>query len=283
MDWKNFYKCKNLYDSQWGILLLFATSIIHSCSSNTYNLDGGNLTRSEVGIISRKISETVEINYPLVKHKRLTQYIDSLGQALVARNSQMPPLAYEFRVLKTSEAFSFTLPGGITYISLGMIRQVDLEAQLASVIAHELAHQFLNHPLIVWRKRVNESRGEKTKLEFNGPWQISYIGPDGFLKLSEAMDEEADRLAPILMYRGKFDPRAYLSHLQLLASKASSQPKIFAQYQMLHSSFEKRIKWSKIAISKLPPLKDPTLNSESFTSIKATLKELENRSPVQKK
>ena len=239
--------------------------------------DGGDLTRSEVEYLSEKMVAAVEVEYPLLKHKMVNRYLNSLGQSLVANNPAMPPLPYEFRVVKSNDVFAFSLPGGIIYISLGALRAMELEGQLAAALAHELAHQQLNHPLISWRRKVNSNRGQKYLLDFGSDWRKSFLGEDGALYFPKGMEQEADQLAPVILYRAKFDPRLYSSYLQILRKLDVSHHSAVENLMGLHPPIEKRLNWAKDVLARLPPLKDAGISSASFLQIRAILDAAEKK------
>lgn len=250
---------------------------VYSCSSQSLDRDGGDLTRGEVEFLSSRISTAIENEYPLLKHKLVNRYVTSLGQAIISRNPDMPPLPYEFRVLKSNEIFVFSLPGGIIYVSLGMLRAMDLEGQFAAALAHELAHQQLNHPLVHWRKKVNANRGGKFLLSFENEFKEDFLGENGVLHLEKGMEEEADKLAAVLLYRAEFDPRLYVSYLQALKKLDQTERPRVGALLSLHPPLADRIEWAKSALLKLPPLKDASVSSQSFQQIKLILKDAEKK------
>ncbi len=253
-------------------ILLCVTALV-SCSGSNFDQEGGDLKRSEVEFISSRMREAIEREFPLLKHKLVTRYVDALGQAMVSRNRDMPPLPYEFRVLRANSVLAFSLPGGIIYVSLGLLRAVELEGQLAAAISHELAHQQLNHPLIIWRRKVNANRGQHYLLDFSGDWKDNFLGGRGALFLDKAMEEEADGLGPLILYKAGFDPRLYLSYLQLLRKLELDDVEKVAGLLSLHPSLQERQHWAREGIMKLPPRKDPNISSPTFQQIKAILKE----------
>ena len=257
-------------------LLLFSF-ILAACSGKAIEHDGGDLTRAEVESLSRGMQQSIEKAYPLLRHKVVNRYVDNLGQSLVSHNPEMPPLPYEFRVLKSNDIGVFSLPGGIVYLTLGTLRACEVEGELAGALAHELAHQQLNHPLLVWRKRVNSSRAKKISFDFEGNFQGVFLGPNGALTYPEGMEQEADQLAPIVLYRAKFDPRAYAGYLEILKKINTLEPQRSAIITLSHPLISKRIDWVKEELAKIPPLKDPTLSTQSFEEIKQMLKTAELR------
>ncbi len=266
----------------WGNMRLLrialAAFLLASCSSQNFDQDGGDLKRAEVDVISSRMRDAIEREYPILKHKLVTRYVDTLGQSIVSRSREMPPLPYEFRVLKTNEILAFSLPGGIVYVSLGLVRAVELEGQLAAAIAHELAHQQLNHPLIVWRRKVNSSRGQRYILDFSGDWKEIFLGERGALFLDKGMEEEADKLGLVMLYKAGFDPRLYTSYLQVLRKTELADTADVAALLSLHPPLLQRMKWSKDGLAKLPPRKEANLSSATFQQIKSILKEAAKKS-----
>jgi predicted Zn-dependent protease len=227
--------------------------------------------------LAGRLGARVEEEFPPLKHQLVNRYVNTLGQSIVSRNPDMPPLPYEFKVLRSNEIFVFSLPGGVVYISLGAIRAAELEGHLAAALAHELAHQQLNHPLQVWRRKVNGNRVQRNLLDFTGSWRNNFLGEGGAIFLPAGMEEEADRLAPVILYRAKFDPRLYSSYLQILKNAEAARGKSVAMMASLHPPIAARIAWTKDALVKIPPLRDASLSSQTFKQIKSILQEAAKR------
>jgi beta-barrel assembly-enhancing protease len=85
--------------------------------------------------IDRELSQSVRIS----SNAQLTNYIDRIGQQL-ARTSARPGIRYTFKVVDDNNINAFATMGGYVYINTGTIRAADNEAQLASVIGHEIGH-----------------------------------------------------------------------------------------------------------------------------------------------
>lgn len=264
------------------LCITLIAAALAACSGASLDQDGGDLKRAEVEYISSRMRDATEQEFPLLKHKLVTRYIDALGQSIVSHHRDMPPLAYEFRVLRSNELLAFSLPGGIVYVSLGLLRAVEFEGQLAAAISHELAHQQLNHPLIAWRRKVNARRGQRYTLEFTADWKSSFLGEHGALFLERKMEEEADNLAPLLLYKAGFDPRLYTSYLQLLRKLELTDTPQVAAILSVHPRLTDRMKWAAEGIAKLPPRKDTNLSSPTFQQIKAILKETSKKPGTQK-
>lgn len=76
----------------------------------------------------------------------LLRYITLVGQA-VADVSSRPDIDYHFAILNTEHPNAFATPGGYVFVSIGLLRMIENEAQLAGVLAHEVAHISQKHAL----------------------------------------------------------------------------------------------------------------------------------------
>ncbi|MFM7578978.1 MAG: M48 family metalloprotease, partial [Microcystaceae cyanobacterium] len=79
-----------------------------------------------------------------VRNRPLNEYINEIGQHL-AQNSDRPDLPYTFQVVNDRAINAFATMGGFVYINTGTILAADNEAELASVIAHEIGHITARH------------------------------------------------------------------------------------------------------------------------------------------
>jgi beta-barrel assembly-enhancing protease len=87
------------------------------------------------------------------RNRELTRYIDGIGQRL-ARKSDRPNLDYTFQVVDDSAINAFATMGGYVYIHTGTIAAADNEAQLASVISHEIGHIAGRHSIKQMRQSL---------------------------------------------------------------------------------------------------------------------------------
>jgi predicted Zn-dependent protease len=87
------------------------------------------------------------------------------------------------------------------------------------------------------------------------------------------MEQEADELAPVILYRAHVEPRMYVSYLQLLKKLEQTDLASVAGIVSVHPPINDRLAWVKTAITKLPPLKDPDASSAAFLQVKTLLRE----------
>lgn len=102
------------------------------------------LSDEEEYYVGRAVAARILSTYPLLENRRLTEYINSVGET-VALHSDRPVTygGYHFALLNSGEINAFSCPGGIIFITKGTINAVRNEDELAAVLAHEVAH--INH------------------------------------------------------------------------------------------------------------------------------------------
>ena len=74
-----------------------------------------------------------------IDNESLQDYIDSVGQRIAAV-SHKPGLEYHFVAVRHKSVNAIALPGGYIFITKGMLEKLETEAQLVSILAHEMAH-----------------------------------------------------------------------------------------------------------------------------------------------
>ncbi|HEY9694058.1 MAG TPA: M48 family metallopeptidase [Oculatellaceae cyanobacterium] len=96
-------------------------------------------TRQEIQLGQQINQQIVNNDVRLYGNRQLNQYINQLGQRL-AKNSDRPDIPYTFQVVDDPAINAFATMGGFVYVNTGTIAAAANEAELASVIAHEIAH-----------------------------------------------------------------------------------------------------------------------------------------------
>ena len=89
--------------------------------------------------LGRRAQQQVRQQVPELRDRTVSAYVESLGRRIAAR-ADGPRYPYSFDVANLREVNAFALPGGPIWINRGTIDAAQTEAQLAGVIAHEVAH-----------------------------------------------------------------------------------------------------------------------------------------------
>lgn len=84
--------------------------------------------------------------FRLYRNSQITSYVDEIGQRL-AQGSDRPNLPFTFQVVRDDNVNAFATTGGFVYITTGLLKTADNEAQVASVLAHEIGHITRRHLL----------------------------------------------------------------------------------------------------------------------------------------
>lgn len=110
-------------------------------------------TRQEVAI-GESLVEDIESKNKVTQDSILADYVNWLGQK-IASLSDRKDIEYHFKVLESEEINAFACPGGFIYIYSGLLKNMDNEAQLAGVLAHEIGHVVARHSV----KRLQQVLG----------------------------------------------------------------------------------------------------------------------------
>jgi predicted Zn-dependent protease len=93
--------------------------------------------------MGREYSKTIEANVKQVRDRMVTEYVNRIGQNLVGSSDAKVP--FTIRVIDSEEINAFALSGGFLYVNSGLIPAAQDEAELAGVMAHEIAHVAARH------------------------------------------------------------------------------------------------------------------------------------------
>jgi len=99
------------------------------------------MNEQEEYYVGRAVAATILGQYRLYRNERLTRYLNEVGQAVALASSR--PFTYggyHFAVLDTDEVNALACPGGIIFISRGMLKNAQNEEEIAAILAHEIAH-----------------------------------------------------------------------------------------------------------------------------------------------
>ncbi len=162
----------------------------------------------------------------LDKTPELVEYVNLVGEAL-AIHSPRPELPYHFAILNTDEVNAVSAPGGYVFITRGALKACRSEAELAGILAHEIAHIAAGHATKILqnlksKQALVDSTGWKSQAVFG---QIV----DGFLDdymtkgLPQDDEFEADRIGTAILARVGWAPDGLRSVLSRLAAGRTAE------------------------------------------------------------
>ena len=224
----------------------------------------------------------VEGQSKLVTDSVVTEYVNRLGQNLVRNSDAQVP--FTIKVIDSDQVNAFALPGGFFYVNSGLILAADEEAELAGVMAHEIAHVAACHAARE-NTRGNIMNLASIPLIFVGG-AVGYAGyeaaglalPLTFLKFSRGFEAQADYLGLQYMYKAGYDPQAFIAFFEKVQAMEKKKPGTLAKAFDTHPQTPDRIEKSQQEIASILPARGEYLVSTSeFDEVKARLASLENR------
>ncbi len=164
--------------------------------------------------LDRQIRATVRVYGGSTRLAGLTRRV---GHRL-AQKSERPDLPWKFRLLDDAAVNAFALPGGIVYITRGLVGHLNSEAELAAVLSHEIAHITALHGSIAIREQEREQRwGGEAGSDFDLSQVAGGRRELELLAHSRERELEADRLALRYLSRAGYPPEAMAGVISLLA------------------------------------------------------------------
>lgn len=185
--------------------------------------------------------------------KSLLRYVNLIGNTL-AMFSDRPNIPYHFAILNNPQPNAFAAPGGFIFVTIGLLRKIKNEAELAGVLAHEIAHISQKHTLKTLRrskflKGISEltlTAMDKNPEMFENV--INNISKTLFEKgLDQNLEYEADKIGTELAYRVGYNPRGLSDFLLTLKKIQGKEKSIFFK---THPSPSRRL--NKLSSTVLP-------------------------------
>jgi len=237
------------------------------------------ITPQQEYYIGRSIGAVILDKYPADTDDAANQYLNLVGQTL-ARASDMPETfgGYHFLIQNTQEINALAAPGGLIFVTRGILECCPHETAVAAVLAHEIGHVQAKHGLRAIKKsRITNAlvtigvEGAKTfgtqeladlTHEFEG--SIDDISQtlinSGY---SRTFESEADRTAITLLRRVGYSPAGLVDMLQVMRQKLVPDQADFAS---THPSPESRIAEIKAIIGPVAPVREVRERQMRFES-----------------
>jgi predicted Zn-dependent protease len=169
----------------------------------------GGYSEEEEHDIGRQIAGSLLGAAPLVKDKQLQKYVNNVGR-WVASQSERPDLAWHFGVIESNDINAFAAPGGYIFVTKGLYKLLNDEAELAGVLAHEVGHVIRKHHLkILQQSQLVDLGGKALAKQTGDNEKIRNLIGSGAEIVSRSLDKgaefEADRIAVVLSARAGYN------------------------------------------------------------------------------
>jgi hypothetical protein len=235
--------------------------------------------------IGKTYAQQIEQSMKFITDPVVTEYVNRVGQNLVRNSDAKVP--FTIKVVDSDEINAMALPGGFFYVNSGLIMAADDEAELAGVMAHEIAHVALRHGTR-GQTRADIANIMSIPLIFVGGGigyaarQVAGIGlPMTFLKFSRGFEAEADFFGVQYMYKAGYDPNEFVNFFEKVQAQEKKKPGSLAKAFSTHPQTPDRIEKTQEEIATILPPRDQYIETTSeFNDVKARLAAIENRHKV---
>jgi beta-barrel assembly-enhancing protease len=237
--------------------------------------------------LGKGLAQEVERSAKLVDDPVVSEYVNRVGQNIVRNSDTKVP--FTIKVIDSDVVNAFALPGGFFYVNSGLVLRADSEAELAGVMAHEIAHVAARHGT------KNATKGELAQLATiplimlgPGGWAgyglyegLQFAIPMSFLKFSRDAEREADYLGLEYMYKAGYDPNAFVTFFEKVEAEEKRQPGTIPRFFSTHPPTPERVESIQKEIGNVLPARDQYIVTTSeFDTVKLRLRRIENRSKL---
>lgn len=188
--------------------------------------------------MGQEAKQAIPVQYGLYDDAALQSYVDSVGQALAAA-SERPALPWSFQVVDDPVINAFALPGGPIFLARGIMAHFNSEAEMASVLGHEIGHITARHIVEMVSRQQLAQIGLVA-----GMIAVPEIRPLGgalsgglgvlFLKFSRDNESQSDELGHRYMTRLGYDPQAAVTMFQILERQRDASGSSIPEWQSSH-------------------------------------------------
>ncbi len=230
--------------------------------------------------LGRELARDAERTNYLLLRPVVVDYVTEVAER-IARNSDLR-VPVQVRIIDSSEVNAFALPGGYFFITTAMLLETRSEAELAGVIAHEIAHVAARHATRQMTRAHIWNAVSLPLLLLGG--QAGYAVQQGaailvpltFLKFSRNAEREADSLGLQYLYASGYDPVALVDFLERLKSRAKDDEnggiaRLFSTHPMTK---DRVVTAERIIERNLPAREEYVVTTSRHVEVQAYLEKL---------
>lgn len=261
------------------ISALFATLL--ATSFQVHAVQPLMMSDKKAASMGRKMFEEVTAQIPIVTDKKITDYVNKVGQN-IARHSDEPDDKYTFTVLDSPDINAFATPGGYVYINRGLLAYMNSESQLAAVLGHEVAHITAEHAASQKLAQTGSNIAASVLAIFTRSIDVGEAtaqwGAASVKGYGRDMELEADALGNTFLHRAGYDPDAMITIISQLkaherytkkrsadaSKKTQSYHGLFASHPRNDKRLREMLKLSSRADDKTVKQITPNIDKGSF-------------------
>jgi len=238
--------------------------------------------------LGKQLAQEVERQAKIIDDPIVAEYVNRVGQNIVRNSDAKVP--FTIKVVEDESINAFALPGGFFFVNTGLILKADNEAELAGVMAHEIAHVAARHGTRQATK-AELANYMSIPLIFMGGWAgygirqaAGLLVPMSLLKFSRGYESEADMLGLQYMYKTGYDPASFVDFFEKIQALEKKKHGAVAELFSSHPMTDDRIQAAQKNIQdNLEARPEYVVNTSEFNAVKARLGMIENRHKVDDK
>jgi predicted Zn-dependent protease len=236
--------------------------------------------------IGKEDAARFERTVELVEDPWVVHYVTTMAENVVRNSDWKGPVTV--KVIKSPDIDSFSLPGGLIYLTSELLLSAESEDEIAGALAHQVAHAAVRH----WASEVTKMVIVSPSLPIETPWMgiimtcpgtlgswrrrggapLAFLKfPLAFLKFRRQDELEADYLGLQYMYRAGYDPNAYVALLRKVALSNASFRNLPDLFQEMPPVSQRIAKAEEEIHKILPNSPKATKASPQFILIKISL------------
>lgn len=227
--------------------------------------------------LGKQFADEIERQAKIVRDPIVAEYVNRLGQNLARHSDSKFP--FTFKVIESPEINAFALPGGFCFVNTGLLLEAETEAEVAGVLAHEIAHVAARHGTRQASRGTLANLATIPLIIATGGWTGYAISqaagvaiPVAFLQFSRAFEREADLLGIQYLWAAGYDPTGFVDLFEKLASMQKTRPSALAGIFTSHPMTDDRIEAAQKAMETILPAKpEYVVNTSEFLRVKQRL------------
>lgn len=235
--------------------------------------------------LGRRYAKAIDENAKLLNDPLVNDYVNRLAQKIV-RNSDAK-FAFKIKVIDSDEVNAFALPGGFMYVNTGLILATQDEAELAGVMAHEIAHVAARHATREMTRRKMLDFASLPLVFVGGgvgmvvQTAVGAAKPLGLNKFSRNFEVEADYLGSQYLYKAGYDPVALISFFERISTVQRHKPGTVAKAFATHPETHDRIRKLQKEVDQILPAREMyEVSTSDFDEVVSHLLSIEGTTRV---
>jgi predicted Zn-dependent protease len=225
----------------------------------------------------------INAQLPILRDQYTNQYINQLGRQIAAQ-ADPRGIPYTFYVVNSDVVNAFAIPGGHIYINRGIIERADNVAQVAGVLAHEVAHVAERHGIQQAQRAQNANTmlsvlyGVLLRRNPGGVEQaaVQVGGTAVFAGYSREAERDADRAAVTYLVRSGYTPNGLPQFFAKMQAEQQRNPSKVEQWFATHPGTNERIQITQGIIAQTPGANSTRLvtDTRDFQNFRARVRSL---------